>query len=283
MWVEAYEAICRKHLDVVALFESPHGKLAVLLRQSLVPLPHERGRWLTETRRAAHALTADLQAAGTAGAANGITVLQWRPFAHVAHILHRWACRYDANPARRAELTDVVDARLRDRPLLVPWESTAPVRLASSRGSVMDSSPTALAGNGIRTPRPGLLAWYRDMAPAWLGAEPIVRRHLILRTHRWIVERVLGGEAGGDAAAREELGPTGALTHALVATVPRGELGRWRPWIQLVRADLQRALSWPPADRSDAWARWLFLIPYAVPVGRPRSFTTGPRAAVSGE
>jgi hypothetical protein len=280
MWVEAYEAIGRKHPDVVAIFESPHGKLAVLLRQSLVPPAHERHRWLRETRRAANALTADLRAAG---ATDGITVLQWRPVPHVGHILHRWTCRYDANPARRAELTDGVDARLRDRHLLVPWKSKAPVRLASSRGSGMDGSRPALAGSGLRTPRPGLLAWYRDMAPTWLGAEPIVRRHLILRTHRWIVERVLGGEAGGDADALGELGPTGALTHALVATVPRGELGRWRPWIRLVRIDLQRALSWPPADRSDAWARWLFLIPYAIPVGPRGSFAPGPTAAVSGE
>ena len=36
MWDEACTAVCRRHDDVVAVFESPVGRLALLLRQPLV-------------------------------------------------------------------------------------------------------------------------------------------------------------------------------------------------------------------------------------------------------
>jgi hypothetical protein len=57
---EAYTSVCRRHPDVVAAFESPHGRVALLLRQTLTPPSEERSRWLVETRRAAHEVTTSL-------------------------------------------------------------------------------------------------------------------------------------------------------------------------------------------------------------------------------
>ena len=44
----------------------------------------------------------------------------------------------------------------------------------------------------------------------------------------------------------------------------------WRPWIRLVVNDLERALRRPIGDWNQAWARWLLLIPYSVPMPRER-------------
>lgn len=45
-----------------------------------------------------------------------------------------------------------------------------------------------------------------------------------------------------------------------------GELDVWKAWIRLTLADLERALAWPPARRTEARVRWLFFIPYSIPV-----------------
>ena len=41
MWVDRYSAVCRECPDLVAIYESPDGRFALLLRQTLVPLPEE--------------------------------------------------------------------------------------------------------------------------------------------------------------------------------------------------------------------------------------------------
>src|SRR5256712_10281826 len=57
-------SVCCRHPDLVAVYEAPDGRLALLLRQTLVPLGEERGRWFNDTRRAAHAAVASLPPAG---------------------------------------------------------------------------------------------------------------------------------------------------------------------------------------------------------------------------
>ncbi len=100
-----------RHPDLVAIFQSRHGRVALLLRQTMVPLVEEHPEWLEETRRAARAVIAELRGAGLAGPC---LVLQWRALGQVAEILHGWRCCYDADPVRRAELTRVVERRLAD-------------------------------------------------------------------------------------------------------------------------------------------------------------------------
>ncbi len=249
MWSQDLARACHRHPDVVAAYEAPDGRLALLLRQTLVPLLEERGRWLNETRRAARAAVTSLRAAGQD---EDVTVLQWRPLEDVAHVLACWTGRYFGDPARCAQLADIVTTRLSDR---VSDELAPGCRRAPERRP--DAEALALS--------PTLLRWYRDMVACWLDVEPPVRRRLILRTHRWIVERVLAPMARGDRPAVEELGPTGGLAGMLVRVVPRGDLEAWRPWIRLVLGDLQRALAWPAGRRTEAWARWLFAIPYSIP------------------
>jgi hypothetical protein len=100
------------HPDLVAIFQSRRGRIALLLRQTMVPLPEERSTWLDETRRSARAVIIALRAAGVGGP---WLVLQWRSLGQAAEVLHGWRCRYDADPARRAELTRSVERRLADR------------------------------------------------------------------------------------------------------------------------------------------------------------------------
>jgi hypothetical protein len=107
------------------------------------------------------------------------------------------------------------------------------------------------------------------MASCWLEIEPPLRRRLVLRTHRWIVDSVFDGHPT-PSQLLDDLGPAGALRTALAALVPDDEAQRWRPWIRLVLQDLRRAVLWPPSPRTEAWCRWLFLIPYSVPIGAAR-------------
>jgi hypothetical protein len=107
-----------------------------------------------------------------------------------------------------------------------------------------------------------LVEWYASLAPSWLEAEPALRRRLILRIHRWIAERVLTGRGRGASSAAEDLRPGGALVRSLVALIPPDQLDDWRGWIRPVLVQLKRALQWPVEQRNEAWAHWLFLIPY---------------------
>lgn len=111
-----------------------------------------------------------------------------------------------------------------------------------------------------------LVSWYMGLTPHWTGARPRVRARLLLRTHEWIVDRVLDPDVGL-AAAEGDLRPDGALTRALTALVPPEETDRWRHFIDLVVAHLRHALRLPVTRRDEAWVRWLFLIPYSVTHG----------------
>jgi hypothetical protein len=130
------------------------------------------------------------------------------------------------------------------------------------RGSTRDGTAE------LRRLQKSLALWYQDMTPSWRSVEPPLRRRLVLRTHQWIVESVFG-EDGTPTGTIEDLGPGGRLASALAELVPASEVLYWRPWIRLALHDLRRALRWPPSRRTEAWCRWLFLIPYSLPVRTP--------------
>ena len=112
------------------------------------------------------------------------------------------------------------------------------------------------------TRRVGLVEWYASLAPSWLDVEPPVRRLLMLRTHQWIAESMLTPRREDMPAAADDLKPGGALVRSLLALIPSGQPDDWRGWVRLVVLELKRALRWPAAKRNEAWAHWLFLIPY---------------------
>ena len=114
-------------------------------------------------------------------------------------------------------------------------------------------------------PVAGLGRWYRQMTSSWMSVEPPARRRLILRTHRWIAERVLEPLSQDEEPARDDLEADGLLVNWLSDAVTSGERESLQPWVDVVRARLRRALAWPGAQRNDVWVRWLFLIPYSVP------------------
>src|SRR2546428_9478431 len=182
MWNGELASVCRRHPDLVAVYEAPDGGLALLLRQTHVPLHEERGRWFNETRRAARAAVASLRAAGVI---EDVSVLQWRPLPDVAEVLTGWLCCYLGDPERLAQLADIVGARLADR----EPATAAPHRAGrAGRAAAGDLSPT-------------LLNWYRDMTPRWLAAAPQGRPRPSLPTHQWIVEGVLLPMARGGPPA----------------------------------------------------------------------------------
>jgi len=81
MWLDRYSAVCRECPDLVAIYESPDGRLAMLLRHTLVPLPEEFSSLRRATRSAARAVSGKLRAAGFHG---GFVVLQWQPLGTAA-------------------------------------------------------------------------------------------------------------------------------------------------------------------------------------------------------
>jgi hypothetical protein len=267
MWDERYSEICRRHPDLVAVYESGHGRLGLLLRQTLVPLGAERMQWLEETRVVARQLIAELRAAGFS---NGTVVLQWLPIHDVARIVARWVRRWDGDPARRSALLAVVERRLVDERFLaaraVHTNAAGECPLTTE-----DTLGEDLAGPGAQAPAIGatlneagldsLKAWYAAMAPCWLAIQPARRRRLVLQTHVWIADLALSDLHEGPARALAELGPEGSLARALGRLAP-GRANPWRGWIDEVRADLMRALDRPPALRTQGWARWLFFVPY---------------------
>lgn len=125
------------------------------------------------------------------------------------------------------------------------------------------------------TQRVGLVVWYASLESRWLDVEPAVRRLLMLRIHQWIAERVLTSEGEGRSPAAEDLTPGGALDQSLSPLIPPGEMDDWRGWIQLVVAQLKDVLQWPAARRNEAWAHWLFLIPWSQQACRPPGNTGG--------
>ena len=276
MWDERFAETCRQHPDLVAVYESAHGRLGLLLRQTLVPLDAERVEWLTETRAVARRAIGDLRAAGFTGSA---LVLQWLPTVDLARIVARWVRRWDGDPARRSQLLAVVERRLVDERFLA-------ARRTHGRAPAVDAAAPP-AWNGAAAPAIGfeqggldaLRAWYGAMAPCWLAIQPVRRRRFVLETHVWIADRALTDPVDGPRQAAAELGRDGSLARALERLVPRSEAAAWRSWIDLVRADLARALAQPPARRTQAWAQWLLLIPYSVPVPRRALGSARPAAS----
>jgi hypothetical protein len=266
MWDERFAAICDRHPDLVAVYESSCGRLGLLLRQTLVPLNAERVEWLAETRAVARGVIAELRAGGFTG---GAIVLQWLPIRDVARIVARWVRRWDGDPARRSRLLAVVERRLVDDRFLASRRRHAeivPVQdVLVSPGPSPDGPRTGGAGLD-QAGLDALKAWYEAMAPCWLAIQPVRRRRLVLQTHVWIADRVLADPHADPSAALDELGSAGALAVALQRLVPPGEPAGWRRWIEAVRTDLARALAAPPAPRTLAWARGLFLIPYGAAV-----------------
>lgn len=265
MWDDRLLEVCRRHPDLVAVYESGHGRLGLLLRQTLAPLSVERVEWLDETRTVARAIIEDLRAARFTG---GTVVLQWLRVEDVARIVSRWVRRWDGDPARRSELIATVERAVTDQ-----------LFLQSRAAAVVTPDERAAAAAVTRTLMPAgralddagldaLKLWYEAMAPRWLAIRPAQRRRLVLQTHVWIAECALGDPVLGPGLAVKDLGPDGPLARALTRLVIGADASAWRHWIDLARLDLERALRRPPAERGQAWARALFMIPYQLPVPR---------------
>jgi len=113
-----------------------------------------------------------------------------------------------------------------------------------------------------------LVTWYLGLIPHWMGGQSRIRTRVLLRTHQWIVDRVLAPEVSLPTAAAE-LQPEGTLVRALTELVPAGEREGWGQFIRVVVANLRHALLLPVTRRNEAWVRWLFLIPYSVKAFEP--------------
>lgn len=134
----------------------------------------------------------------------------------------------------------------------------APAPAAKPASLPKSSQPAADSCGKI----PGsLLTWYLGLIPYWMEPKPGLKRRIQLRTHQWIVDRVLAPEVTF-AAAVADLRPDGDLTQVLTALVPAGEVAEWRHFIGVLVANLRHALQLPVTRRNEAWVRWLFLIPY---------------------
>ncbi len=263
MWLDRYAVACRECSDLVAVYESPGGRLALLLRQTPVPLTEERAAWWADTRQTARGVVAALRRAGFTG---GFVVMQWLELDEMAAILTTWSCRWEGDARRHRELALVAERYAGDERFLA---ARAALRPSPRRTGGLGIPPFAASLAELRA----LSRWYEAMAPCWLGLEPPLRRGLVLRSHRWIAEQVLGPAVDGQAPAVEDLAGPGSLEPALAALVPADQQADWQRWIRLVVDDLQRALRRPPAEWTTAWARWLFLIPISIPV---RSRRPGP-------
>lgn len=264
MWHDSYVSVCRAHPDLVAVYESPRAALALLLRHTMVPLPDEWRGWRAETRQAKSTITRSLRAAGCTAE---LIVLQWLSLRRIALILRHWACRYEGDPSRHGQLTRVVERRLTDHQFLTSLDPKTRASGAAPsqepRGSALgDTCQGLLVGSDLG-------AWYRAMTPLWSAVRPPVRRRLLLRTHRWIIERVLAPFALGAPACVEDLRPGGLLTTALIDVLPPSAVDPWLPWIHLIVADLARSLAQLQEERADM--RWLFLVPRNVLVRSSRS------------
>jgi len=260
MWDERLAEVCRRHPDLIAVYESSRGRLGLLLRQTLVPLAAEQMMWVAETRTVARGLIQDLRAAGFEG---GTVVLQWLPIEDVARIVARWVRRWDGDSARRSELLAVVDRRLADQRFLAAL--SGPVAVPDDAGAEAAGATVTTRARFDETGLEALKAWYETMAPCWLAIQPARRRRLVLQTHVWLADVALADPLDGPRRALAELGPSGALVRALERLVSGHDAVAWRGWIDYVREDLARALGRPAPLRTQAWARWLFFIPYSAP------------------
>jgi len=174
MWLDRYAAVCRECNDLVAIYEAPDNRIALLFRHTLVPLPEEFSSLRRATRSAARAASSKLRSAGFHG---GLMVLQWQPLGTVAGVVRDWPCRYDADPTRRAQLEAVAERYAADERYLTEQ--------IQSRRRLGPRPPAALPPFATAVELHGLQAWYDAMAPSWLGMEPLLRRALVLKAHRF--------------------------------------------------------------------------------------------------
>ena len=265
MWLDRYSAVCQECPDLVAVYEAPDSRIALLLRQTLVPLAVEFASLRRATRSAARAASSKLRAAGFRG---GFMVLQWQPLATVAAVMRDWPCRYAADAARRAQLAAVAERYAADERYLA---NQAQSRRRAAPRPVGSLPPFATAAE-----LHGLQSWYDAMAPSWLGIEPLLRRGLVLKAHRWVAEHILIPAADGRTAPFEIRETITRLGFALIEMIPPDDRAVWSVWVGLVVGDLERAMRRPSADWNQAWARWLLLIAYSVPIPRERPAPTWP-------
>jgi len=270
MWLDRYADICRECLDLVAVYEASDGRIALLLRHTLVPLPEEFASMRRMTRGAARAAAVKLRRAGLRGE---LLVLQWQPLGAAAAIMRDWAVRYNGDPVRRAQLTAVAERYAADERYLA---RQLQARRRLSPRPVGAPPPFAASDELL-----GLQSWYDAMAPTWLSIEPLLRRALVLKTHRWIAEHILIPAADGLTSAAQIREATAGLGEALIEMIPPDDRGVWSVWVGLVVGDLQRALHRPSGEWNQAWARWLLLIAYSVPVPRERPAPVWPAKLTS--
>jgi hypothetical protein len=107
-WTGRRLKACQAESDLVAVYESEDGVVALLLRHTVVPLAEERHLWRLATRRTANAVIGRLRRANVDGR---FVVLQWLPFDEVARVLGRWTCRYESDTERRGRIARVVAGR----------------------------------------------------------------------------------------------------------------------------------------------------------------------------
>jgi hypothetical protein len=270
MWLDRFSAVCQDCPDLIAVYEAPDGRIALLLRQTLVPLPEEFASLRRTTRNAARTASSKLRAAGFRG---GFMVLQWQPLETVAGVVREWPCRYDADAGRRLQLTAVAERYAADERYLATQ--------AQSRRRVPPRSVGVLPPFATASDLHGLQSWYDAMAPTWLGVEPLLRRALILKAHRWIAEHILIPAADGRTAPFEIRETINRLGFALLELIPPDDRAVWSVWVGLVVGDLERAMRRPSTDWNQAWARWLLLIAYSVPVPREHPVPTWPTKLTS--
>jgi hypothetical protein len=273
MWLDRYVASCRNCADLVAVYESPGGRVALLLRQTPVPLSEERAAWLADTRRAAHAIVEQLRAAGFPG---GVLLVQWLPVGEMAEILATWSCRWVGDAARHAQLVAVVERQAADERFLA---ARGAFRRQHQPPAEEPQPPFATSTDELGS----LRRWYDAMGPRWLAIEPALRRALVLRAHRWIADHVLAPAADGRTPSPKDPIGDGSLERALAALIPPDRAADWAPWIRLVAADLELALRRPLREWTTDWVRWLFLIPMAVPVPRPAQARAATGPALDGD
>jgi len=105
MWSEACSSVCQRDPSVIAAFESPHGRVALLLRQTLTPTSEAMACWRKETSVGAWTVTANLRAAGLT---SDVIILQWCSSRLIADVVAHWDCTYEGDERRYAQLVETV-------------------------------------------------------------------------------------------------------------------------------------------------------------------------------
>ena len=113
MWSEACSSVCRRHPSVIAAFESPHGRIALLLRHTLTPTREATACWCKETSIGAWTVIANLRAAGLT---SDVIILQWCSRHLIADVMAHWDCMYEGDERRCAQLLETVAPRIETLP-----------------------------------------------------------------------------------------------------------------------------------------------------------------------